>query len=464
MNISMRAKQIDIPENNPFKNDLFDRQGPVKNLTELIGNLESPAVVAIDGAWGTGKTTFLNLWIQSLLDDSLPVVQFNAWENDFSANAIVSITSELTNQLRDYDAKFGIKDMLQKETIKIFKETATASLKFATNGMLNIDSIMNKHDIFSEVKDYKEQINKFRKNLGNFAESYKNAKDYPLVIVIDELDRCRPMFAIDLLEVAKHFFSIRDVVFVLALNRRELSHSIASVYGENFDSFGYMERFIDVEFLLPPANRKQFLSSEMSDKCRKMYDTNSDIRYAMDMLFTIYESPNFNLRAASHYVRRFDYVLASTGYDKHYYFLIALAVALIVRSIDFEGYLRFKNSEVTDDELADSIFNREGMQNLRQSSVGAWIEAVLITTQQERERIKMNDENTDTSLASSLYQKYRDIFYGSESTATEKQHATEVIQHVQKDASSRSLPPYPVLGKRYLLAVELIEMISPNGK
>ena len=71
MNIKMRAKQIDISENDPFKNDLFNRQTPVENLKNLIGNLESPAVVAIDGAWGTGKTTFLNLWIQSLFNDDV---------------------------------------------------------------------------------------------------------------------------------------------------------------------------------------------------------------------------------------------------------------------------------------------------------------------------------------------------------------------------------------------------------
>ena len=462
MNIKMRAKQIDISENDPFENDLFNRQTPVENLKNLIGNLESPAVVAIDGAWGTGKTTFLNLWIQSLLNDELPVVQFNAWENDFSPNAIVSITHELTAQLRDCDAKFGIKDMLREKAVQILKEAATASIKVASGGILNIESKTNGREIFSEVKAYKEQMDKFRQSLGKLAGSYKNANSYPLVIVIDELDRCRPMFAIDILEVAKHLFSTRDVVFVLALNRRELSHSIASVYGERFDSIGYMERFIDVEFHLPPADRKQFLLSQMSEQCRYWYDKNGNYPYAMKVMFAFYDSPDFNLRTASHYVRRFDYVLASIGYDKNGHFSVSLVAALVARSIDLESYFQFKNSEISDDEFADSIFEREGMRGLRQSSEGAWIEAVLIATQRERERIRMNDENTDTSHSSSLFQKYREIVNDAKSTSTEKQHAREVIENVERDENPQKIPPFPTLAKHYLHAVELIEMISPK--
>ena len=110
MKIGMRSKQINVPENDPFKNDLFNRQEPANDLKNLVGNLDTPAVVAIDGAWGTGKTTFLNLWKQSLFNGGCPVVHFNAWENDYSANALVSILFELTDQLRDCDAKVWPKE------------------------------------------------------------------------------------------------------------------------------------------------------------------------------------------------------------------------------------------------------------------------------------------------------------------------------------------------------------------
>ena len=341
MKLGMRSKPIHVPENDPFKNDLFDRQEPTNDLKNLVGNLDTPAVVAIDGAWGTGKTTFLNLWKQSLFNEGYPVVHFNAWENDYSANALVSILFELTNQLRDCDAKFGLKNLLDDATIKIFTDIANASLIFCSHGVLSVDSFKNQHDTIAEHKHYKKQLEKFKENLGILATNFRSRMNYPLVIIIDELDRCRPTFAIDALEVAKHLFSTDGVVFVLALNRRQLGHSVASIYGDRFDSLGYLERFVDVTFRLPPVDRKKFLFSELSEKCKERYDIDSDFQNAINLLFTVYALPDFNLRTASHYIRRLDYVLASTGYDKNFSFMHSLVVTLIMRSINRESYLRF---------------------------------------------------------------------------------------------------------------------------
>lgn len=79
----------------------------------------------------------------------------------------------------------------------------------------------------------------------------------PLVFIIDELDRCRPTFAIELLERVKHIFDIPDMVFVLGINRDELRSSIRSVYGE-IDADTYLRRFFDMEFLLPDIDSKAF--------------------------------------------------------------------------------------------------------------------------------------------------------------------------------------------------------------
>ena len=464
MKIGMRSKQINVPEKNPFEFDLFERQEPAKELKNLVGNLDTPAVIAIDGAWGTGKTTFLNLWKQSLFNEGCPVVHFNAWENDYSANALVSILFELTNQLRDCDAKFGLKDLLDDATIKVFKEIANASLKIGSIGLLSLDSFTNELDILAEHKRYKERLENFKTNLGKLAASYKTKKNYPLVIVIDELDRCRPTFSIDVLEVAKHLFSIDDVVFVLGLNRRQLGHSVASIYGDRFDSLGYLERFVDVTFRLPPVDRRKFLLSELSEKCKECYDRYRDYRSAIDILFTLYALPDFNLRTASHYIRRLDYVLASTGYDKNSSFLHSLVIALIMRSINRESYLRFHKGEISDDEFVDSNLEREGLQNIRRAEIGAWVEAVVIAAQRERERKKTNNEAADVSYASNLFVRNKAIIDDVNSEKDKRAHAEAVIRILNFDANpSFSRMPYPTLGKHYFLAVDLIEMISPKS-
>lgn len=463
MKISIRNKQINIPADDPFKNDLFDRQGPVTDLTNLVDNLIAPAVIVVDSAWGTGKTTFLNLWKQCLLNDNRLMVHFNAWENDYSANALASILYELTSLLRDCDPRFGIKDMVSETAINVFTEVLNTSLKAGSGGILSVDSFNSESDIFTAYKNHKQQLTKFRKNIGELTQKYRSEKGCPLVIVIDELDRCRPTFAIELLEVAKHLFSVGDIVFVLAMNQRELCQSITSIYGERFDSVGYLERFVDITFRLPPADRRKFLLSQLSEKLEYRYDTDIGYRHAIDMLFTIYALPNFNLRTASHYIRRLDYVLASIGYGKNWMFLQSLVVALIARSVDPENYLQFNNGNLSDDEFVNSIFQREGLLKIRETTEGAWIEAIIIATQQEKARIRMNNDAADVSRVSNLYLKYETIMADSNFTEDEKHHAAEVMDNLRKDTVQNSMNPSPVFGKFYLRAVELVEMMVPRS-
>ncbi len=77
-------------------------------------------------------------------------------------------------------------------------------------------------------------------------------KDYslPLFLVIDELDRCRPNYAIEFLEIVKHIFDIPNIIFVIATDSQQLSHAINAVYGDNFASERYLKRFFDQEYTL----------------------------------------------------------------------------------------------------------------------------------------------------------------------------------------------------------------------
>ena len=76
----IQPKDIEIPEENPFKNDRLDRLKLIKSLTYLVGATEGSCVIAVDAPWGTGKTTFLKMWSQHLRNRNFPVVEFNAWE------------------------------------------------------------------------------------------------------------------------------------------------------------------------------------------------------------------------------------------------------------------------------------------------------------------------------------------------------------------------------------------------
>lgn len=216
------------------------------------------------------------------------------------------------------------------------------------------------------------------------ANDPKKFKNIPVVIAIDELDRCRPLYAIELLEAAKHLFSVNNIVFVLATNRSELGHSIKAVYGEKFDSQEYLKRFIDVDFRLPDADRKEYISTMMSSKTRSVLHANYNSKIALDLIFNLFGSHEISLRSVAHYIHRLNILLASVGTHPHDKFVISAVVALVTRSVDSENYFKFNRGDISDEEFANFVFNRIGVRNLRQTSEGSCIEAVLISAQQDR--------------------------------------------------------------------------------
>ena len=119
----------------------------------------------------------------------------------------------------------------------------------------------------SRVSSYgktKEAIAEFQEALKVIAlETFTGSDSLPLVVVIDELDRCRPTYAVELLETAKHLFSVDHVVFVLAINGRELSHSVRSLYGVEFDADLYLRRFFDAAVSLPDPNLQELTTNAL---------------------------------------------------------------------------------------------------------------------------------------------------------------------------------------------------------
>ena len=150
--------------------------------------------------------------------------------------------------------------------LKKIKENAGPLLR------ANVNSLLRKHlgvtgetgtarqdsrDLIDEYLDQTSTKDMLKKSLGEMAEAVFQETGHPLIFIIDELDRCRPTFAIELLERVKHIFDVPNMVFVLGINRDELCKSLQSVYGE-IDADVYLRRFFDMEFILPEVGAEQF--------------------------------------------------------------------------------------------------------------------------------------------------------------------------------------------------------------
>ena len=266
----IQPPDIEVPEDDPFKNDLLGREETVKVLTHIVRSIEGPCVLSVDAAWGAGKTTFLNIWAQYLCNEKFPVVEFNAWETDFSEEPFIALSTELTEGLKEYaDESLAQKvENIKEKTKEVARSLIPGIIKAAAAGIPLVGGELGQalaslaEEKLNAYEEARKSVKDFNRTLEEMAESLAESKEgRPLVVVIDELDKCRPSYAVELLEVAKHIFAVDHVVFVLGVNRSELAHSIKALYGNDFDATGYLGRFFDLDFRLPEPDRAAFISA-----------------------------------------------------------------------------------------------------------------------------------------------------------------------------------------------------------
>ena len=290
--IGLKDRDLVINKENPFINDSLDRLESAEALTNFLKTVNEPTVLCINAPWGEGKTTFLKMWQQSLKNDHFPTVYFNSWENDFSNDALVCLIGELESAFDSSDSKSkDIYKKLKKLGAASFKRTLPFAVKQLTLGLIDSDDF--KKDLANltesiakeQLQKYsksKKSISQFKKQLKALAEELSQEENpRPLVFIIDELDRCRPNFSIEVLEKAKHFFNVDNVVFVLGVDKIQLGSSFKAIYGQDLDVANYLRRFIDFEYKLPTPKNGAFtetlfkrFSINMLLKDKEMEDDN----------------------------------------------------------------------------------------------------------------------------------------------------------------------------------------------
>ena len=264
----MKHKEIEIPHGNPFENCKLNRKAHADVLTKVIENYSEGFVLSINNKWGAGKTTFIKMWQQDLDNRGFKTIYFNAWENDFVDNSLSALLGEL-NGLVTNDGNQKFKDLLSVGA-KLTKNIAPALVKGLAGKIIGDEGVKEVIkgvsdtfvDVFEEeVKAYvnkKETIKDFRQKLKEFVASIQT--DKTLVFIIDELDRCRPNYAVSILEQMKHFFCVPNIVFVLSIDKEQLKHAICGVYGsDKIDTQEYLKRFIDLEYSIPEPKTSSFI-------------------------------------------------------------------------------------------------------------------------------------------------------------------------------------------------------------
>lgn len=265
-----KNKDIDIPQDNIFLNDKLNRKDEIENLSSLIVPTKSALTMSINADWGAGKTTFVKLWREYLKKEyEIQSIYFSAWENDFSKEPLITMLGEINKYIEDnFKEKKEVTENFKKIKeigVKIVKRALPAFVKGATSGLLDIDEgFENAISSISEqvTNELIENYSKDKELTEQFKETIQEllnliGKDKPFVIFIDELDRCRPLYAIELLERIKHIFGVDGLIFVLSIDKKQLLESIKSQYG-NIDAASYLKRFIELEYNLRNIGKDEF--------------------------------------------------------------------------------------------------------------------------------------------------------------------------------------------------------------
>lgn len=403
-----RIQEIAIPADNIFANDVLGRRRIVKFLAALIDRTKGPFAMAIESPWGQGKTTLIRMLEKQLLKENHACVYFNAWEIDYTNDPLVAIVASLSNvQCAEGPLPASFAERLKSLgslTSLIVRRAAVVAAKIATVGALDIDKEVEKiaadgvgsatDDVVSLFQEEKKLLDKFREVAATtFKLAQEEGKKSNIVIFVDELDRCRPTFAIELLERIKHLFNVPNVLFVFSIDKRQLEASICAVYGSAFDASEYLRRFFDLEYSIPPGSPKAFVSNLVGKlgltttfERRSKY---SELRYDqsnfVDYFSALAKAASLSLRAQERCLTRLQVLLEQLPDDNYLHPIIA-AFLILIRLQDPELFRGLQNGNFGRNEAMQFLGSLPGSKELFDKRDGWLIDAYLIAGDDNEER------------------------------------------------------------------------------
>ncbi len=322
------------------KNLFIERELFAKNLINLFKSdtfdVKNGLSISVNGEWGTGKTFFKEKFKEMLINEKFIVFEYDAWQNDFNNDPFESIISIIISDLEK-----------SKKASKKFKKFLS-DLKITSKNILQkflpiITSILAKHyglDEFNkyagEIKDGTNEISQgLLKKFGENRELEKNIEDFKklleslhtqistkrdtknkrIVVLVDELDRCRPDYAIKVLERIKHFFNIPDYIFIFFVKKEQLCDSINHIYGVT-NSENYLEKFFDYQLDIPNPDKIKFIETIESNIIEN-YETDEFKKYMMSNFFESLKrnTKQFSLRHIEKIIKYYNLIIEMSRID-----------------------------------------------------------------------------------------------------------------------------------------------------
>lgn len=355
-----------------IKEDLLDRNSELNSFCHLLSNHNSINSIALDGRWGSGKTFFVKQCallinaknslsnidkdiaesilkvakqsnsFEGLTDNKLLAVYFDAWENDSNEDPVLALIYRIVQQL---DLKTDGFDLNHLAHI-----LGTIGVAITGRPITTVFECLNEKNILDEIRKHEDLETTIKK----FFEEVLFEKAEQLIIFVDELDRCRPSYAVQLLERVEHYFINDRITFVFSVNLEQLQHTIKNFYGNDFDACRYLDRFFDLRVSLPQINMEQYYRS------LKLFDSNRII----DILKHIQKTYNLSLRELCKINDVVHELCLKNNYtgiqDFMFKYIVTLCLTLKITDISLhDDFINGKNDQplldLYDNDFGDSI-------------------------------------------------------------------------------------------------------------
>lgn len=408
----------DIPKNDPYANDLFNRTDFGNSLTSLFKNVDDSIVLSVDALWGDGKTTFAEMWIADLKHQGINCIYYDAFEHDYSDDPFVSFCAEIISltatEFSDNNAIQALKEDFKEKAKRIGGKVLTLGarigIKAISGGVISDDdadviskiardfstnsSIMSEL-VGQEIEDYntnKKSLAEFKQKLSELGSAIKKDQDFPLLIIVDELDRCKPDFALALIERIKHLFSTPNVSFLLLVNMEQMERYVETVYGTEVNARNYLHKFITISTRLPKNKHERDNNDYAKYTCR-LFQHYGIVRRGStaDMFEKLFRNYNFTLREIERCL-----IITSLYYsqlpDRHFTIEVLISFLVVLKVRYPRSFYRLAEDSMSFEDLVkDTKINEiQNSSRVLESSLLTWLRGSLMSSE-EFKKLNQND-------------------------------------------------------------------------
>jgi len=358
-------------------NDLLYSDKYVNEFYTIVTNSSYP-VYAVSGSWGTGKTCFVKMWENLLKEKGIAYVHIDAFKMDYETEPFIMFIRAFNKYMLEKKVDKNKRKELLIKAKKAFSLTNIAKLGLSvlldkTLGLESVNEFIgNAFDTCFEITAEQSLYDDLQSSLEEILTQEKT-----LYIIIDELDRCRPDFALETLERIKHIFHVKNVKYILVYNEEIMASMINKKYGVNINAYRYLDKFVQKTYSLDNTRRiKQFFMHELDNSKEKFtsFSMVEFLEFYAATIFKIFNAYDLKLRDIQQILCNLKQYSPNFN-DNLYTVIVSMEIFKQIDKKQYETMLDYYNENKTivnmpSTEIFNKIFNvfKEQLKSLEDIS------------------------------------------------------------------------------------------------